>query len=690
MDQTQHLSKTAEVQPSRPRKTRRCDGFKMFLAALSLSYICKALGGIIMKSSITQIERRFDIPSSTAGLIDGGFEIGNLMVIVFVSYFGSRLHRPKLIGIGCLIMGLGSIMTAMPHFFMGYYRYSENDISSLSNSTLMCLVNQTTSVTGTSPEIVGKGCEKGSKSRMWIYVLMGNMLRGIGETPIVPLGISYIDDFAKEGHSSLYLGILNTVAMIGPIIGFIMSSVFARLYVDIGYVDLSSIRITPGDARWVGAWWLSFLVSGSLSVIASIPFFFLPKIPKTSQKQRKNSSSPNVLQTDKEKNHMTNLIKQEKKAPANITGFLKSLKSILTNHLYVIFLVLTLLQFSSFIGSFTYLFKFVEQQFSRSASDANFVLGVITLPAMSSGMFLGGYIIKRFKLTVIGIAKFAFFTTSVSYVLQLLNFPLICENKSFAGLTLTYDGMNSVDSHIDVPLSYCNSDCSCDINQWEPICGKNGVTYISPCLAGCKSSSGNKNSNSTVFYDCSCIRDSDLQNSNFSARLGECPRNKCKNNYYFYIALQVLNSFFLALGSICFMMILMKTVQPELKSLAMGFHALVVRTLGGILAPIYYGALIDKTCMKWSVTSCGARGACRVYNSTLFGTIYLGLNVLIKTPPLILYVILIYAMKKKYERKDNKTLGNDGKVIDETNPESLNKNGYHSVPAGGTCNETPL
>ena len=50
------------------------------------------------------------------------------------------------------------------------------------------------------------GCLKESGSYMWIYVFMGNMLRGIGETPIVPLGISYIDDFAKEGHSSLYLG----------------------------------------------------------------------------------------------------------------------------------------------------------------------------------------------------------------------------------------------------------------------------------------------------------------------------------------------------------------------------------------------------------------------------------------------------------------------------------------------------
>jgi hypothetical protein len=52
--------------------------------------------------------------------------------------------------------------------------------------------------------------------------------------------------------------------------------------------------------------------------------------------------------------------------------------------------------------------------------------------------------------------------------------------------------MNPVDSHIDVPLSYCNSDCICDKNQWEPVCGENGVTYISPCLAGCKSFRGDK------------------------------------------------------------------------------------------------------------------------------------------------------------------------------------------------------
>lgn len=683
MDHTQHSSQAA--------KTRQCDGFKIFLAALSLSYMCKALGGVIMKSSITQIERRFDIPSSISGLIDGGFEIGNLLVIVFVSYFGSKLHRPKLIGIGCFIMGTGSILTALPHFFMGYYRYAaENDISSLHNSTLTCLVNQTTSLTGTSPEIMEKDCEKGSKSYMWIYVLMGNMLRGIGETPIVPLGVSYIDDFAKEGHSSMHLGTLHTIAMIGPILGFIMSSVFAKIYVDVGYVDLSSVRITPQDARWVGAWWLGFIVNGLLCIISSIPFFFLPKIPNRSQMERKISASLHVLRTDEEKNHTTNLINHEEKASANMTGFLRSLKSILTNDLYIIFLILTLLHASSFIGSFTYLFKFIELQFGQSASQANFLLGVITIPTMASGMFLGGFIIKKFKLTLIGITKFVFFTSSMAYVFQLLYFPLICENKSFAGLTLTYDGMKPVDSHVDVPLSYCNSDCNCDKNQWEPVCGENGVTYISPCLAGCKSFRGDEKLNNTEFYDCSCISDSGFQKGNHSARLGECPRDQCKTKYYFYIVFQVTMSFFTAMGSTSFVLVLIKIVQPELKSLAMGFHSLVIRTLGGMLAPIYYGALIDRTCIKWSVTNCGTRGACRLYNSRLFGVTYLGLNMSLKTPALFLYVVLIYVIKKKNKRNDNKILENGRKFTDEGNPESVNKNGHYCVPSDEPNSETPI
>lgn len=59
---------------------------------------------------------------------------------------------------------------------------------------------------------------------MWIYVLLGNVLRGIGETPVQPLGISYIDDFATEENAALYVG----TELISPAVGSQRSESFVK------------------------------------------------------------------------------------------------------------------------------------------------------------------------------------------------------------------------------------------------------------------------------------------------------------------------------------------------------------------------------------------------------------------------------------------------------------------------------
>lgn len=56
--------------------------------------------------------------------------------------------------------------------------------------------------------------------------------------------------------------------------------------------------------------------------------------------------------------------------------------------------------------------------------------------------------------------------------------------------------MISYDKHSG--FTGCNSGCFCSANDWDPICGENGITYVSPCLAGCTSSAGS--GKNTVSY----------------------------------------------------------------------------------------------------------------------------------------------------------------------------------------------
>lgn len=157
------------------------------------------------------------------------------------------------------------------------------------------------------------------------------------------------------------------------------------------------------------------------------------------------------------------------------------------------------------------------------------LLGVLNLPAVAVGIFLGGLLMKRYKLSLVSGAQLSFATSFMAYLLLLLQFGTKCDNIPVAGLTVSYNGSvlwheeymlieNVTDFGIfrstacslyikptpsllyrtqivsynkDMLSSDCNRDCSCSAEEWDPVCSDSGITYISPCMAGCLSSSGN-------------------------------------------------------------------------------------------------------------------------------------------------------------------------------------------------------
>ncbi|CAB1323752.1 unnamed protein product [Coregonus sp. 'balchen'] len=151
-------------------------------------------------STITTIERRFGLSSFSSGTISSLHEVGNTVLIVFVSYLGSRVHRPRLIGLGGLLMSISALILALPHFLSQPYEYD----SAIHDRQDLCSLQGTSNGT----EACGKAETKriADTNNLWLLMAIAQLLFGVGSVPIQPFGISYVDDFAGQGNSPLYIG----------------------------------------------------------------------------------------------------------------------------------------------------------------------------------------------------------------------------------------------------------------------------------------------------------------------------------------------------------------------------------------------------------------------------------------------------------------------------------------------------
>ncbi|POI25853.1 hypothetical protein CIB84_010397, partial [Bambusicola thoracicus] len=283
--------------------------------------------GAYLNSMYTQIEKQFNIPASLVGIINGSFEIGS-----FMKQFYEAPH--------VFVLNL-----LMFHFDSNRY-HIESSVSPQENSSVVSLCHVNQSLISLPTEEPSTECEKEPGSLLWIFVMVGNLIRGMGETPVVPLGISYLEDFAKTENSPFYQGCLHTATVIGPFLGFLLASFCAKLFVDLESVDAGELTITPTDVRWVGAWWLGILICALVNFLAGLPFWFLPR----------------------------SLVREGEISESEKTDFIPFLKALLRNPVYMLFIVITVLQFSAFIGMISFMPKYLEQQFGKSASDAIFLI----------------------------------------------------------------------------------------------------------------------------------------------------------------------------------------------------------------------------------------------------------------------------------------------------------------------------
>lgn len=247
-------------------------------------------------------------------------------------------------------------------------------------------------------------------------------------------------------------------------------------------------------------------------------------------------------------------------------------------------------------------------------------MGIITVPAGGGGTFLGGYLVKKWNLSYVGIVKLCLAVTSLA-VLLTGSLLLKCPNLNFAGITAPYAGLELELSSMATPLnksnpleSTCNQNCECS-RFYNPVCGINNVLYYNPCFAGCKYEQ--TEGSSKIYLDCSCItvnRSLGQELPHYDAINTMCD-NTC-SNLYLFTALCFLLMLFTFLATMPALSATLRCVQEDQKSFALGIQWLKVRVLGTIPAPLIFAKLIDEACIFWKTTDADESGSCLVYNKT--------------------------------------------------------------------------
>eukprot|EP00106_Octopus_bimaculoides_P015784 XP_014783226.1 PREDICTED: solute carrier organic anion transporter family member 4A1-like [Octopus bimaculoides] len=380
------------------------------------------LNGII-NVNMSTIEKRFGLTSSQAGWIASVHDITAAPVALFVSFIGAVGYKMRWIGFGLFCLSIGSFIIIMPHFAAGEYKWQHNFTGLCSNKTNLSAASDT------------------DTSNLLYVFLLGRLIHGIGCSILHTLGISCVDDCVDPKNAPMYMGIMLCFGTLGPAFGFLIGGEFLKIFVN---VNSSDILFSEEDPQWIGAWWLSFLVSAVIALlIVPLMLAYKKELPGhvTVIESFQQSRKLVLLFSKKIENSCSEVHQNTSQKRLAQFGFGSKVKDLpVTAYLLLwnpsfLFVTLTFTTEAALLhGVTTFLPKYLESQYQRTPSQASLLTGIIAVPGGAGGQLLGGYICKRFGLKINQMTRLAI----VCFVVSLTTWSVVwikCDGSVLADIT---------------------------------------------------------------------------------------------------------------------------------------------------------------------------------------------------------------------------------------------------------------
>ncbi|KAL8617447.1 hypothetical protein ACOMHN_025759 [Nucella lapillus] len=587
-----HNAAECGIDSCKPTVFRMCATIPVFTGVYSFSAVTTSTLSVYVNSQVTTLERHFGFSSAQTGLIMAANDVGFLVVILFVSFLAAHAHIPRALGLCTVLFGVSGVLCALPQFLYGAPSpppASSGNSSALAAGTpsgrfrgQMCdgvshVSFNCSAVVEDSQDQLGQGAGSGDASRAnsgtaLLILVAGMVLQGVSKTPRASFTTYYVDSNVPNVKTGFYMGVIIAVGILGPALAFALGGVFARMYVTLEDTDLHFRH-----PRWIGAWWLGYLTFGTAACVLALPLVCFPRRIQADrqgglQALRPQADSATVL------SRWTQFVK----------GFLQSLRRLLVNPVYVC-TVLSACAMVFVAGGQSFSAKYTENQFALPAWSANMAHAGMALGSASLGALAGGYMTQRWRMGPMASVKCVLATTVCCTAFTSLVVLFGCQQP------LIYNSPGPRAS-AETSVEGCVEGCGCDDQDYFPVCGGDGRTFFSPCHAGCRvAAHGN-------YANCTCIEGG-------TAIGGMCDYS-C-SMFYPYIVIYCIA-------------ILFNTVAV-VPTLLVYIRSVTARWLGWMLAPIFFGKLIDGSCIQWE-QSCSGGGACLLYDNDKFRLKFLGLQ----------------------------------------------------------------
>ncbi|XP_052777045.1 solute carrier organic anion transporter family member 4C1-like [Mya arenaria] len=541
----------------------------------------------------TSYERRFDLTSSSVGWITSSYDISAATCGVVIGFYGSRRRKGRILTLAFILSSLGSTCMYLPHFITPSYEWGQEKAH-------LCSEEESKSPCVETNDAL---------SNFLVLFVLGQLLHGIGGSTLITVGYSFIDDSVPAASSPMYISIIGLCQMLGPMIGFLVGGTLQDMYVDFDRIPESKWRLTPADPRWVGAWWVGFVVSSILMLVFSLSFtLFGAELPSTKH----------VRETRISETHTSGRTSPPYPNPSqpddiSVRQFPVLLCRLLHNPAFVCV---------AFGGAFmglvtvsvaTFLPKYIQNIYGTTASAAATYAGLIIIPGAAAGQMFGGLAIRRWKLKVRGILRL----TILIVLLASLSKACFFINCDMQLWNTTVNDSTPISTE---RLTSCNADCHCDDSVFQVVCEPDGRKFYSPCLAGCQAEIGEHE-----FSDCKCVTSGTNGTSSVSVSSEYCVPTTCNSLLYIFLFIIFLSAFFVSASTVPALTVVLRCAGESERTFALGLLNFIARLVGTIPGPILYGTAIDSTCQVWG-RKCGHDTSCWQYNKARMGEYLAGLG----------------------------------------------------------------